>query len=63
MLKSKLKIHWAASYKFSNNILQGVVACGRHSLDCSSFYSVSKVVLLEQVTCKECLKRIEKELK
>lgn len=65
------KRHWAASpfimgHPFNNNWLRGVTACGQHTLNCFGFHCEatpqSKAHILNHVTCKNCIKQLEKEI-
>jgi hypothetical protein len=68
------KRHWAAppflgpalTRPFRNNWLKGVTACGQLTLNCVGFHlaatPATKPRLLANVTCKHCLKIIEKEI-
>ena len=65
------KRHWAAppyimGHPFSNNWLKSLTACGRNTINCFGFHcsatQAAKPLLLSQITCKRCLKIIEKEI-
>jgi hypothetical protein len=65
------KRHWAAppyimGRPFRNNWLRAVTACGEHTLNCVGFHceatTATKPYIQKNVTCKHCLKIIEKEI-